>query len=72
MEHMLTLLEDAAAHGAKLVIFPELAFTTFFPRWLLAGAELDAYYERAMPNPAAREALLRIRRHRLPRFPRRT
>lgn len=30
---MLKLLSDAAAQGAKLVVFPELALTTFFPRW---------------------------------------
>jgi N-carbamoyl-D-amino-acid hydrolase len=51
---MIRLLEDAAARGATLVVFPELAFTTFFPRWLLEGAELDAYFEAAMPNPAVR------------------
>ena len=30
---MLKLLDEAASKGAKLVAFPELAFTTFFPRW---------------------------------------
>lgn len=29
---MLKLLTDAASQGAKLVVFPELALTTFFPR----------------------------------------
>ncbi|POS78194.1 carbon-nitrogen hydrolase [Diaporthe helianthi] len=29
---MLKLLTDAAAQGARLVVFPELALTTFFPR----------------------------------------
>jgi predicted amidohydrolase len=51
LARMLALLEGAAERGAQLVIFPELAFTTFFPRWLLSGAELDAYFEPAMPNP---------------------
>ena len=27
------LLQDAHAMGAKFVVFPELALTTFFPRW---------------------------------------
>ncbi|WP_213285520.1 N-carbamoyl-D-amino-acid hydrolase [Bradyrhizobium sp. sGM-13] len=49
---MLALLEEAAAHGATLVVFPELAFTTFFPRWLIEGDALDDYFERGMPNPA--------------------
>ncbi|MDB5371006.1 MAG: N-carbamyl-D-amino acid amidohydrolase [Roseomonas sp.] len=47
---MIALLEAAAARGAQLVVFPELAFTTFFPRWLLSGAELDGYFEASMPN----------------------
>jgi predicted amidohydrolase len=51
LDRMIALLEQAASAGAKLVVFPELAFTTFFPRWLIAGEELDAYFERSMPNP---------------------
>jgi len=27
------LLKEAHSMGAKFVVFPELAFTTFFPRW---------------------------------------
>ncbi|MGJ5035122.1 MULTISPECIES: N-carbamoyl-D-amino-acid hydrolase [unclassified Bradyrhizobium] len=52
LSRMIGLLEQAAAQGAKLVVFPELAFTTFFPRWILEGDELDSYFERAMPNPS--------------------
>ena len=51
LDRMLKLLEDAAARGARLVVFPELAFTTFFPRWLLEGEALDRYCEHSMPNP---------------------
>jgi predicted amidohydrolase len=51
LSRMVALLDGAAEGGAQLVIFPELAFTTFFPRWLLSGAELDGYFEPAMPNP---------------------
>ena len=61
LARMIALLEEAAAQGAKLVVFPELAFTTFFPRWLLEGAELDAYYEAAMPNPAVQPLFDRAR-----------
>ena len=50
---MLELLREAAAAGAKLVVFPELALTTFFPRWLYESqAEVDAWFEREMPNAA--------------------
>lgn len=51
LSRMIALLETAAAQGAKFVVFPELAFTTFFPRWLLSGDDLDLFYERTMPNP---------------------
>jgi predicted amidohydrolase len=61
LRRMLDLLEDAAARGAKLVVFPELAFTTFFPRWLMEGAELDSYFERAMPNPSVQPLFDRAR-----------
>jgi len=58
---MLKLLEAAAARGASLMVFPELAFTTFFPRWLLEGEALDRYFERGMPNPAVRPLFDRAR-----------
>ena len=46
------LLERAADAGAELAVFPELALTTFFPRWALEGErEIDAFYERQMPGP---------------------
>ncbi len=44
------LLERAAAAGATLAVFPELALTTFFPRWSLADAEIDVFYEVEMPG----------------------
>jgi N-carbamoyl-D-amino-acid hydrolase len=58
---MLELLEAAAAGGASLVVFPELAFTTFFPRWLIESGALDRYYEHGMPNPAVQPLFDRAR-----------
>ena len=58
---MLALLEEAAARGATLVVFPELAFTTFFPRWLVEDDALDHYFERGMPNPAVQPLFDRAR-----------
>lgn len=50
---MIALLEQAAADGADLVVFPELALTTFFPRWFMEdAAEVDAFFETRMPNDA--------------------
>ncbi|MEM7158227.1 MAG: N-carbamoyl-D-amino-acid hydrolase [Myxococcota bacterium] len=52
VERMLVLLRDAAAMGAQLVMFPELALTTFFPRWFFEDeAQLDPFYEAQMPGP---------------------
>jgi hypothetical protein len=50
---MLDLLRESARHGVELVVFPELALTTFFPRWFVDDiAEADHWYERSMPNAA--------------------
>ncbi len=52
VERLLALLHDAKANGCDLVVFPELALTTFFPRWYFEQqAEVDAFFERAMPSP---------------------
>ena len=49
------LLREAHAAGARFVVFPELALTTFFPRWwMIDQAEIDAYFEHAMPGPETR------------------
>jgi predicted amidohydrolase len=49
---MLTLLDQADREGCDLVVYPELALTTFFPRWDLSDQEeIDSFYERAMPGP---------------------
>jgi predicted amidohydrolase len=48
---MLTLLEQAHAQGCDLVVFPELAFTTFFPRWWMEDQEeIDSFFERSVPS----------------------
>jgi predicted amidohydrolase len=52
LARMISLLEGAAKERAQLVVFPELAFTTFFPRWPYDDpAEVTHYFETAMPNP---------------------
>ncbi len=33
VERMITLLRIAAHNAVDLLVFPELALTTFFPRW---------------------------------------
>jgi len=53
VERLTALLRQGSDAGCELVVFPELALTTFFPRWYLDDnpTELDAYYESAMPGP---------------------
>jgi hypothetical protein len=52
VERMLALLHEAAAAGCRLVVFPELALTSFFPRWFIEDrAELDGFFETEMPGP---------------------
>lgn len=53
VERMIALLEKASQQGCTLVVYPELALTTFFPRWYMEDqAEVDSWFEREMPGPA--------------------
>jgi hypothetical protein len=55
VERMLALMRQAKSHGCDLVVFPELALTTFFPRWYFERQEdIDAFFEREMPGPDTR------------------
>lgn len=50
VERLLAMLREAAGRGAELVVFPELALTSFFPRWDLSDDELLMFFERDMPS----------------------
>ena len=61
---MLRLMETAHRRGAEVVVFPELALTTFFPRWDeedLAAA--NHWYETALPSNATAPLFEAARRH---------
>ena len=59
---MIDLLEAAAAKGVGMLVYPELALTTFFPRWYMEDqAEVDEWFERAMPNAATAPLFARAR-----------
>ncbi|HEY5701119.1 MAG TPA: nitrilase-related carbon-nitrogen hydrolase, partial [Gammaproteobacteria bacterium] len=48
---MIALLERAHQQGCGLVVFPELALTTFFPRWYMEDqSEVDQWFESSMPD----------------------
>jgi len=49
---LIAMLREAAAKKVELVVFPELALTTFFPRWFVENiSEADHWYETEMPSP---------------------
>jgi len=51
VKRLLALLGEAHGRGCDLVVFPELALTTFFPRWWMEDQpEIDAFFEREMPG----------------------
>ena len=63
IERLIAMLRTAHERGADLVVYPELALTTFFPRWYLDDiADADHYYETAMPNPATQALFDEARR----------
>jgi predicted amidohydrolase len=50
---MLALMRQA--EGCDLIVYPELALTTFFPRWYCAErSAADVWFEREMPGAATR------------------
>jgi predicted amidohydrolase len=52
IERLIVLLRMAHERRRRLVVFPEAALTSFFPHWYMeTDADIDAYFERAMPNP---------------------
>jgi N-carbamoyl-D-amino-acid hydrolase len=51
VRRLIAVLREAHGRGARFVVFPELALTTFFPRWWMTDqAEIDRFFEREMPN----------------------
>lgn len=52
VKRLIAMMREAKCRGAELVVFTELALTTFFPRWVIEDqAEIDSYFERQMPGP---------------------
>ena len=51
----MALLRQGADAGCDLVVFPELALSTFFPRWYTDDVSgHDHYFETEMPSPATK------------------
>jgi N-carbamoyl-D-amino-acid hydrolase len=55
VERLAAMLREAHGRGARFVVFPELALTTFFPRWWMSDqSAIDRFFEREMPSPETR------------------
>jgi predicted amidohydrolase len=52
VKRLVALMREAHAQGARFIVFPELALTTFFPRWWYDDqAEVDhRFFECTMPS----------------------
>jgi len=51
VKRLIEMMREAKSRGCSLVVFTEMALTTFFPRWMIDDeTELDSYYETEMPN----------------------
>jgi N-carbamoyl-D-amino-acid hydrolase len=51
VSRLLAMMEEGASRGAHFVVFPELALTTFFPRYWMDDAEVNArFFEPGMPS----------------------
>jgi N-carbamoyl-D-amino-acid hydrolase len=64
VSRMLALADAAKAKGADVIVYPELALTTFFPRWYYENrADADIWFERDMPNTATQPLFDRAKAH---------
>jgi predicted amidohydrolase len=51
VKRLTALMREAAGRGARYVVFPELALTTFFPRyWMTEEDAVERFFEKSMPN----------------------
>jgi predicted amidohydrolase len=64
VRRMIDLMDEANGRNADLIVYPELALTTFFPRWYWEDrAEADIWFEREMPSAATRPLFERAAEH---------
>jgi predicted amidohydrolase len=66
VQRMVRLLERAHHRGVELVVFPELALTTFFPRYYHEDiTEADGWFEPEMPSRETAPLFEAARRYRI-------
>lgn len=55
VKRLVEMMRDAKSRQADLIVFPELALTTFFPRyWMEEKEAQEKFFETEMPNQIAR------------------
>ncbi|MES2185598.1 MAG: N-carbamoyl-D-amino-acid hydrolase [Pseudomonadota bacterium] len=60
---LVAMLREAHSRGAEFVTFPELALTTFFPRYWMSEQEAqERFFERSLPGPATQPLFDEARR----------
>ena len=63
VERLIALLRHGHQRGCELVVFPELALTTFFPRWYSDDpTAIDRWFETEMPSAATKPLFDEARR----------
>lgn len=62
VDRLIALIRRAGEEGCELVVFPELALSTFFPRWYADRDGMDGYFEAEMPNEATQPLFDEARR----------
>ena len=51
VNRMIEMMREAKSRGVRYMVFPELALTTFFPRWYMEDwKEVETFFERTMPT----------------------
>ncbi len=65
VKRLVAMLRESASMGAKFVVFPELAFTTFFPRyWYDDEKEAERkFFEASMPSPETQPLFDEAKKH---------
>src|SRR5271165_7090790 len=64
VSRMIALLDRAKTEDADLIVYPELALTTFFPRWYCEDrSDADRWFERELPNKATQPLFDRAKAH---------
>ncbi len=64
VDRMVRLMDRAHQRGVQLVVFPELALTTFFPRhYHEDAAEADRWFEASMPSNETAPLFAAAKRH---------